>query len=82
MIDITRKSGVLFDKKYEVMSAEKGYNIVELLSNYLKDNDTEKFAEMISEAINKTGMSRSQSFTVHKKVSDKLIAISKINIQK
>jgi len=57
-------------------------DIIESLSNYLKDNDTDKFAEMISTAINKTGMSRSQSFTVHKKVSDKLIAISKITILK
>jgi len=57
-------------------------DITELLSNYLKDNGTESFAEIVSDAINRTGMSRSQSFTVHKKVSEKLISISKINILK
>ena len=55
-------------------------HIVGLLSDCLKDKGTEAFAKIVSDAINETGISRSQSFTIHKKVADKLIAISKIQI--
>lgn len=57
-------------------------DITGLLSDLLKDKGTEAFAKVVSDAINETGISRSQSFTVHKKVADKLIAISKIHIMK
>jgi len=55
-------------------------DVKEYLSGLLKEKGTETFAKVVSDAINETGISRSQSFTVHKKVADKLIAISKIQI--
>ena len=55
-------------------------NIKQELTNVLKEHGTEAFAKIISDSIEESGVSRSQSFTIHKKISDKLIAYSKINI--
>lgn len=58
----------------------KYIEVKEYLSGLLKEKGSETFAKVISDAINETGISRNQSFTVHKKVADKLIAISKKQI--
>lgn len=51
-----------------------------ILSDILKEKGVDAFAKTVSDAIEESNFSRSQSFTIHKKVADKLIAYSKINI--
>ena len=57
-------------------------NIVPTLAEYITDHNCDEVAKLISDAINESTASKSQSFTIHKKVADKMIAISKINILK
>lgn len=57
-------------------------DIVPALADYIKNHTCDEVAKLISASIEESTTSKSQAFTIHKKVADKMIAISKINILK